>query len=109
MLLLIWGCPFLQQRRTGLKEGAVQFYVTVLNSSVSLVSKLDEPRTWDDGLAVKGETNVVGDIHVFTALFILQQVDLHYGLWAEVRQQHHTLPLQRAVLAIQLQQEDTES
>lgn len=63
--------------------------------------ELKTPCTWDGGLALGGEANVVRRKQVFL-LFILN-VDLSDGLWAEVGQQQHAFPLQRAVLMVQLQ------
>lgn len=65
--------------------------------------------TCDVASAVRGETVFAAGIEVFTLLFIVHQADLCDGLRTEMRHQHHALPLQRAVLPVQLQRESWET
>lgn len=46
--------------------------------------------------------------HFALFLLFIVKVNLSDDLWAEMGQQHHALPLQRAVLAVQLQGGETE-
>ena len=46
--------------------------------------------------------------HFTLLLLFILKIDRTDGLWAELGQQHHALPLQRAVLAVQLQGGETE-